>query len=97
MDNTIASQNSKRLSVLSAVFCLLNGITPTDELAQVMSLAVMGNILKWYADNGQPYFNPATELICDEAVQFAFGRVQQIADLARISAAGISAELSGEA
>lgn len=86
MENTIANQNAVRLAHLSTVFCLLNGLPATQELAHILAAAVMANIGKWYKENGREDFNPETELICDEAIKAAFARVQQIAVLASISA-----------
>ena len=45
----------------------------------------MSNCAKWY-DEHNLAFNPATELIEEEALESAFKRVQEIAVLASISA-----------
>ena len=86
MNENIATQNAKRLASLSAIFCLINGIPATPELAPILSGAVMANIGKWYEEHGRTDFNPQTELICEDAIKFAFERVQTIANLALISA-----------
>ena len=85
MENTIATQNAQRLASLSVIFCHINGLDPTVELAQALTGAVMANIGKWYEDNGYTNFDPRTMLICDEAIKAAFERVQEIANLAAIS------------
>ena len=85
MENTIATKNSERLATLSVIFCAINGIVPTPELAQALAGAVMSNCAKWY-DEHNLAFNPATELIEGEALESAFKRVQEIAILASISA-----------
>ena len=86
MENTIANQNAVRLAHLSSIFCLLNGLPATQELAHLLAGAVMANIGKWYKENGREDFNPETELICDDAIKAAFARVQEIATLATLSA-----------
>jgi hypothetical protein len=86
MNTNIAQANATVLANLSTVFCIVNGITPTEELCQALALAVMANIKKWYDNNGRPDFNPQTEEICEDAIAEAFARVQQIADLALLSA-----------
>ena len=85
MNNTIATQNAERLASLSVVFCLMNDLTPNDELVAHLSGAVMYNLAKWYEDHGKT-FNPANEIIEDEAIKAAFDRVQEIVTLAYISA-----------
>jgi len=84
--NDIANQNAQRLANLSAIFCIVNNIPVTEELGHALSSAVVANVAKWYENNGRPDFNPQTELICDEAIKAAFARMQEIADLATISA-----------
>ena len=86
MENTIANQNAVRLAHLSTLFCLVNNLPATQELAQILAAVVMSNVMKWYENNGRADFNPQTELICDDAIKSAFERVQQIATLASISA-----------
>lgn len=86
MENTIANQNAVRLAHLSSIFCLLNGLPATQELAHLLAGTVMANIGKWYKENGRKDFNPETELICDDAIKAAFARVQEIATLATLSA-----------
>ena len=86
MENAIANQNAVRLAHLSSIFCLLNGLPATQELAHLLAGAVMANIGKWYKENGREDFNPETELICDDAIKAAFARVQEIATLATLSA-----------
>lgn len=86
MNENITNQNAQRLAHLSAIFCIMNNLPVSEELAHILSGAVMTNICKWYAENGRPDFNPQTELICDDAIKSAFERVQQIATLATISA-----------
>lgn len=86
MENTIANQNSSRLAALSVVFCAMNGISPNLEVVHALTAMVMAAIGKWYADNGRTDFNPANEVICDDAIIAAFERAQEIATLASISA-----------
>ena len=83
--NEIANQNINRLASLSTAFCATNNITPNGELVKTLTQAVMAAIGRWYAENGQPNFSPLTDLICDEAYKYAFGRMQVIATLASIS------------
>ena len=85
MNESIATQNAQRLASLSAVFCIMNNLPVSEELARILSGAVMANIGKWYAENGRTDFNPQTELICDDAIKAAFARVQEIANLAAIA------------
>jgi hypothetical protein len=87
MENTIANQNSARLANLSVSFCAMNGLDSDDpELVHVLSAAVITGINKWYDDNGRTDFNPSKELICDDAIIFAFEKAQEIVILATISA-----------
>lgn len=87
--NEIALANATTLAGLSTAFCELNGLEVNDELARVISLAVNANIARWYDDNGKTY-NPTAELIEEEAIKYAFGRLQAIAMLAAMAAnAGI--------
>ena len=85
MENTIANQNAQRLASLSVIFCLMNGIQPSDELCHALAGSVMAGVARWYAENGRTDFNPQNELICDDAIKAAFGRVQEIANLAAIA------------
>lgn len=84
--NNIARQNSDRLAALSIIFCLMNNLPMDDTtLCKILSMTVMSHIAKWYEDRGKT-FNPEAELIEDEAIKSAFERVQEIANLAAISA-----------
>ena len=85
MENTIARQNSDRLTALTVAFCLINRLNMDDVLCKVIALTVMAHIAKWYEDNERE-FHPDTELIEDEAIKYAFGKVQEIANLAAIEA-----------
>lgn len=92
----IGRQNIDLLSRLSVIFCLMNGITPTDEFVAVFTSAIMTYISCWYAEQGRT-FNPATDAVEEDAVKFAFGRAQELANLASISAqTGIGMEGFGE-
>lgn len=86
MNENIATQNAQRLAHLSAIFCIMNNLPVSEELASILSGAVMTAIGKWYAENGRTDFNPETEIICDDAIKAAFERMQQIVVLASISA-----------
>lgn len=88
MNDSISTKNAKRLARLSVVFCLVNNIRITDELSNALSQCIMSGVAEWYKSNGREDFSPATELICDDAIKFAFERVQKIATLATISAMG---------
>ena len=81
----IGQQNANLLARLSVIFCLTNGITPTDEFVEVSTTAIMAYISCWYAKQGRA-FNPATDAVEEEAVKFAFGRAQELTNLAAISA-----------
>ena len=83
MDN--ASINTSKLATLSTLFCAINGIPFTEELVPILGGAVIANIAKWYAVRGKS-FNPKEELIEDEALEAAFERLQEIANLASIAA-----------
>ena len=85
MENTIATQNAQRLARLSSVFCLINGLEPTAELARILTNCVMSGIARWYAEQGRT-FNPQTEVIEDDAIAEAFARCQEIAILAQVAA-----------
>lgn len=85
MDNVLA-RNLKTLSSLTVAFCALNGLGQVnDELAQAIVLAVNSALNDWYADKGKVY-NPAAELIEEEALKYAFGKMQEIAVLAKMAA-----------
>ena len=86
MENTIANQNSERLAAMSVIFCMMNGINPSDELVGILAMTVMSEIAKWYDENGKGNFNPMTDLVEEDAIRFAFGRIQQIANLAKVTA-----------
>ena len=85
-NTNIAEANAKLLSKLSVAFCTINKIPMTGELIPILSRAVMQAICEWHNENGRPDYDPATEPLCDEAVKYAFGKVQQICTLAQISA-----------
>lgn len=92
----ISQQNAELLARLSVIFCLMNGITPTDEFVEVFTTAIMAYISCWYAKQGRT-FNLDTDVVEEEAVKFAFGRAQELANLASISAqTGIGMEGFGE-
>ena len=84
MEKNIATQNAQRLASLSTVFCAINGLEVTAELVPILSNCVLAGCARWCAENGQE-FNPATILIPDDALAYAFGRCQEIAILANIS------------
>ena len=87
METNFATLNSNRLADLSVGFCLFNGIlSPDADLIKALSLAVMFNVNKWYEDNGRT-LNAAAELIEEEAIAFAFAKVQGIAFAAQAAAA----------
>lgn len=85
MEKTIATQNAERLGVLTTIFTLVNGLPTEPEVAKLLALAIVANIQKWYAENGKTY-SPDTELIEEEAIKFAFNRVQEINDDAKATA-----------
>lgn len=94
MEKNIATQNAERLSNLSVVFFALHNLPFEAELIGVFSQMIMSAIGRWYRENEERLFNPETEIICDEAIKFAFDRAQQIAVLATISAqTGIGMEM----
>lgn len=94
MEKNIATQNANRLAGLSVVFFALNNLPYDAELISVFSQMVMSATCKWYKENEGRLINPETELICDDAIKFAFDRAQQIAVLASISAqTGIGMEM----
>ena len=85
MENTIAIQNASRLAKLSVLFCAINGIEAADDLVPILANAVLSGCARWCEENGQE-FSPATTLIPDDALVYAFGRVQEIAILANVAA-----------
>jgi hypothetical protein len=82
--NSIAAINAKKLANLTAGFCLINGITLTQELGEVIGHYLFTNFAYWYEEMGLA-FNPAEEVINDEAIKYAFGKMQKLADLAEMS------------
>jgi hypothetical protein len=94
MEKNIATQNSERLATLSTVFFALNSLPCDAHLISVFTQMVMAAIVHWYKENEDRLINPETELICDDAIKYAFGRAQDIAILAAISAqTGIGMEM----
>jgi hypothetical protein len=94
MEKNISTRNADRLAGLSVVFFALNNLPYDAELISVFSQMVMSAIGKWYKENEGRLINPETELICDDAIKFAFDRAQQIAVLANISVqTGIGMEM----
>lgn len=85
MDNNITTTNAARLASLSASFCALNGITVNAEIAAALSDAVLAACHQWYMDNGKS-FDPCAEIIEEEAIKYAFKRMQQIATMATLAA-----------
>jgi predicted regulator of amino acid metabolism with ACT domain len=84
--NEIVARNVETLSTLSTAFCEINGLGQVnDELAQAICLAVNSALKEWYVNNGKVY-SPATEIIEEEALKYAFGEVQKIAILAKMAA-----------
>ena len=76
---TPASVNATTLALLSTVFSKANGL-PTVPF-------VLGNLIysflnEWYADNGK-LLRPDTELIENEAILYAFGRAQEMTNVAK--------------
>ena len=87
MEKNIATQNSHRLASLAVIFCELNGIPVNNEVSEALANAIIAACHQWYIDNGRgDEFNPSTELICDDAIKYAFKRMQVIAALAALSA-----------
>lgn len=86
MEKNIAAQNANRLADLSVTFFALNRIPCDDELIRVFSQAIMSGIAKWYKENKGRDINPETELICDDAIEYAFTRAQEISNLATFCA-----------
>lgn len=85
MNQIIAKQNADRLANLSMMFCITNELPMSEDLIHHLTGTVMYNLAKWYEENGKT-FNPAEELIEDDALVAAFTRVQEIVVLAAISA-----------
>ncbi len=85
MENNIATKNAQRLATLSSIFCIINGLEATEELARILADAVMTSLAKWYSANNRE-FNPLTEEIDPHALAEAFARVQEIAILAKATA-----------
>lgn len=86
MEENISLINSRRLADVSAHFCAINNIEVTPEIGQALADAVVAACAKWYKENGQPDFDPTKVIICDDAIIYAFERMQMIAMLADISA-----------
>lgn len=80
---SIAEQNSKHLGHLSTLFCLMNGINIDPILVMVFSHTVMGCIAQWYNEHGREDFDPAQEIIEEEAIKYAFAEMQKLTDEAR--------------
>lgn len=85
--NSIATINAKKLANLIAAFCLINGITLTQELGEVIGHYISTNLAYWYEEMGLA-FNPAEEVINDKAIKYAFAKMQKLADLAEMSVSG---------
>ena len=85
MEKNIAFENASRLAALTAAFCLMNGIEMNKEVADTFALGVMAGISVWYKERGID-FDPRIHTIEDAAIQEVFGRMQEIAILASISA-----------
>ena len=90
MEKTIAMQNAERLATLTTLFILVNGLEDAPrELGRILALAISANLAEWYEKNGKTYA-PDKELIEDEAIKYAFARVQEINDRAQMEAAMLS-------
>lgn len=85
MEKNIAIENATRLAALTTVFCLMNGIEMTKEIADTFALGVMAGIGAWYKERGID-FDPRVNAIEDAAIQEVFGKMQEVAILASISA-----------
>lgn len=81
----IAMQNSSRLAQISTVFCQMNGIRVTSEIADAMADAVVCAINEWYNDNEGRCINLVTEVVCEDAIVYAFKQMQGIFSLARVA------------
>ena len=97
MESTIFSTlNASLLATASVEFCNEIGLEVTDELVAVLSTAVMSALARWYNENGKE-FDLAINLIEPDALAYAFGRMREIAALAKISAmTGIGMEGLGD-
>lgn len=94
MEKNIATQNAGRLSNLSIAFFLINQLPFDEELIHVFSQAIMAGVGKWYTENKGRNINPETEIICEDAIKYAFTRAQEISNLATICAqTGIGMEM----
>lgn len=90
---TIANTNSEILATRSTIFCILNGITFSEDMVSAIANTVSAYIASWYVSNGKSIPNPNTELIEPEAIEYAFAKLQQLADLASLAASlGYKAE-----
>lgn len=83
--SSIVMQNSSRLAQISTVFCQMNGIRVTPEIADAMADAVVCAINEWYNDNEGRSINLVTEVVCEDAIVYAFKQMQGIFSLARIA------------
>lgn len=86
MEENISLINSRRLARLSVAFCQKNGLSVNAEIGQALADAVVAACAQWYADNGMPDFDPKEVVICEEAMTYAFERMQMIATLAAFAA-----------
>lgn len=93
---SIVMQNSSRLAKISTVFCQMNGIRVTPEIADAMADAVVCAINEWYNDNEGRNINLVTEVVCEDAIAYAFKQMQGIFSLALVAVSlGVtSADLS---
>lgn len=85
MEEHIANQNAERLANLSFIFFVLNGLPHDAELIGIFSEMIMTAIGKWYKENKGYIIDPETEIICDDAIKYAFDHAHQIVVLATIS------------
>lgn len=69
------NKNAEKLAAISTIFAIMNGFPTTPEVAKALALAVHVNIVMWYKENGRTY-SPDTEEIDDDAIKFAFAKVQ---------------------
>ena len=86
MEKTIREINSERLASVSVVFTIFNGIDPTKEFIDILSLTVAVEIKTWYDEQGRD-FDFDTELVDEEAVKYAFGRIQALTNAAKAQVA----------
>lgn len=90
---SIAEQNANKLSAATAAFCNNCGIDINPLTIVVIGDLVMTNIAKWYVERGRGDVSLKTELVADEAVEFAFAEIFKGLALAAISkATGIGME-----